>query len=377
MTERQSQTIGIFTGGGIAPGLNSVISRATTTLKEHGHKVIGIPDGWAGLLEKRSDVVDLSGMSRRLINELLRKPGTILGSSRTKIKPEKHDQVRQTVAEYGLNGLIAIGGDDTLGQARELHEAKILNVVGVPKTIDNDIIGTDRTFGFETAYHACAERIRSMRHDAESMRRIAFVELMGRKAGWITLYAGKAGAADMTLLREFPIPEAELMERINDIYYDKQGNGHPQRHAVIAVAEGYEHEGTSSEDHSKVDSFGHVKLQGIARNLAKVVEDKLHLDTQVEVVGYHARNGEPVASDAIFASELGAIAGRLAAQEMYGRMVALQGGKFTTIPLSQVAGGRFVTGDFYDRATLGMKDIPFSIDNGAFALQDDLADKID
>lgn len=277
-----------------------------------------------------------------------------------------YDTIRLTAREYGLNGVIAIGGDDTLTQARDLQNAGILQIVAVPKTIDNDVIGTDRTFGFETAYHTGAQRIRNMRHDAESMRRVAFVELMGRKAGWITLYAGKAGAADITLLREFPIPEARLLEEINRIYHERDGEKQAQRHVVIAIAEGYVHEGFEPQDESKIDAFGHVKLRGAARHLSKIVEEKLNLDTQVEVVGYHVRNVEPVAADSIFASELGACAGLLVNHHQYGQMVALRNGMITSVPLSEVKGGRYVTEEYYDPVTMSMKDIPFNIDSGMF-----------
>jgi len=374
--QHDKQRIGIFTGGGIAPGLNSVISSAAKKVKDAGSEVIGLPDGWAGLLTKRDDIIGLSEMSRRELNELLYRPGTILGSSRTKITPDKYEAVRRTAAEYGLDGVIAIGGDDTLTQARDLQKNGILNLVGVPKTIDNDVVGTDRTFGFETAYHICAQRIRHMRHDAESMRRVAFVELMGRKAGWITLYAGKAGAADITLLREFPIPEERLLEEIDRIYRGKNGKSPAQRHVVIAVAEGYVHEGFEPQDESKIDTFGHVKLLGAARNLSKIVEEKLKLDTQVEVVGYHARNVEPVAADSIFASELGASAGLLVNHRNYGQMVALRNGVITSVPLSEVKGGRFVPEAYYDMETMSMRDVPFNIDSGIFEARGEILEAL-
>ncbi len=353
---QEKQRVGIFTGGGIAPGLNAVLSTAARALKAQGHEAVGIPEGWKGMLECRKDIIDLTAMTERQLHDLMSQGGTLLRSSRTKIKPEQYDKVRSTAAKYGLTGIIAIGGDDTLGQARELHEQGIIRANGVPKTIDNDVFGTDRTFGFETAYDRVADVVRDMRTDATSMSRVAVVEAMGRSAGWITLYGGEAGGADITLVPEFPIDEAKLMARVREVYAEKAANGNSANAVVIAISEGY-----YGEDESEQDAFGHGKMRGAAQRLAATIKQLTGLGTQEQVIGYHARNGAPVAHDAVFASRLGAHAGMLSAEGIYGRMAALRNGKIVDVNLSEVAGGRFVTEDLYDPETMRMRLVPRSV----------------
>lgn len=347
------QRVGIFTGGGIAPGLNAVLSTAAKVLKESGHEVLGIPEGWKGMLEVRPDIVNLTRMSRRELHDLMSTGGTTLRSSRTKIREEQYAAVAEAVRGYGLTGIIAIGGDDTLGQARALHEQGIVQAIGVPKTVDNDVFGTDRTFGFETACDRAAGVIRDMRTDAESMTRVAIVEVMGRNAGWITLHGGEAGGADITLIPEFPIDEDTLIKRVQEVFSEQGADGKPANAAVIAISEGY-----FGDDKNETDAFGHGKMRGAAQRLAEVIKRKTGIGTQEQVIGYHARNGAPAAHDAIFASRLGAYAGTLASQNTYGRMVALRDGQITDVPLSEVAGGRYVTDDFYDPVTMTMRLVP-------------------
>jgi len=294
----------------------------------------------------------LSDLSAEQLRRLLRSAGSSLRNSRVKqIDPSQHDEIRAVVAEYGLDGLIAIGGDDTLGQARALHRERVLNCIGVPKTIDNDVDGTDRTFGFETAVADVVEQLERMRVDAYTMERVAVVEIMGRKAGWIALYAGSVAGADITLIREFPVPEQALMARIKEVF-DRQG------HVVIAVAEGYEHEGVNTADTSRTDATGNVKEGGMAAYLGKRIRECTKLNTQEQVVGYDARNGKPTAMEANFCHELGAAAGVLAHHRKYGRMVALRGGKITSVPLEEAGGGRFVPSELYDRVNMRKRIIP-------------------
>ncbi|MFA5799597.1 MAG: ATP-dependent 6-phosphofructokinase [Candidatus Peribacteraceae bacterium] len=348
------QTVGILTGGGNAPGLNAVVSASTQTLKARGHKVLGVPKGLDGLLKPVRDVEVLSDLSERTLRKLLSKAGTRLGSSRTKIEEAKYPEVREVVQELHLDGLIAIGGDDTLGTSAKLDAAGVLPVVGVPKTIDNDLQGTDRTFGFETACHVAAKQLRHMRTEAKSMGRVSFVEIMGRKAGWIALYAGAVAGADITLIREFPIPEDRLMAKIREIY-ERQG------HVFIAVAEGYEHEGKGVADETRKDPHENAKLGGIAEMLELVTQDKTRLETQSHSVGYEVRNHRPTAADAIFAGELGALAGLLAHERKYGQMVALRDGKITSVPLEMAKGGRNVTERYYDVEHMRKWDLPPNI----------------
>ena len=331
----------------MAPGLNAVIFGATNILKDYGHRVIGIVEGWAGMLEQKP-IVELQSFTNDRLRSLLRKPGTILKNSRTKISPSQYDQVRQTADGYGLDSVIAIGGDDTLEQATELSRHSILNIIGVPKTIDNDIEGTDKTFGFETAYHEAAHHIIRMRTDAKAMNRIAGVEIMGRDAGWITLFGGYFGGADITLIPEFPISIKRIAERVRQIYSEQQ-------YVVIAIAEGY------MPKAGEEDPFGHERKEDAARTLLQLIKKETGLPTQVQVSGYSVRNGPPLASDGIFASELGAMAGYLAHQKKYGNMVSLRGGEVTSIPLADVHGGRCVTKEYYDPQTMRKWDLPPNI----------------
>lgn len=343
----EHQTVGIFTGGGVAPGLNAVIYGATSILQERGHRMIGIAEGWAGMLEQKP-ITEFRTFTRDRLQSLLRKPGTILGSSRTKITPAQYDQVQRTVTAYGLDSAIAVGGDDTLGQAAELYKHSILNIIGVPKTIDNDVHGTDRTFGFETAYHEAANQITRMRRDAKDMHRVAGVEVMGRDAGWITLYGGYFGGADIILIPEYPIPIDRIAAQVRRIYSEKQ-------HVVIAIAEGYI-PSTGNED-----AFGNTLKENAARKIIESLAQETGLPTQVQVLGYSVRNGPPTASDGIFAAELGAMAGLLAHQKKYGNMVALREGNVTVVPLEEVRGERLVTDEYYDPGTMRKWDLPPNI----------------
>ena len=391
----EPKRFGTLTGGGLAPGLDAVVAYLTKVLKSRGHTVIGIPDGWEGMEEVRTDITMLSDLSRRDLDKLIRSPGSTLGNSRPEINSVDQYRNIADVANngYKLDGILPIGGDDTLTLARVLEAEVGLKMVGIPKTIDNDVIGTDRTFGFETAYDKAAERIRKMRVEAQGMRRVALARVMGRHAGWIALYAGKAGYADITLIPEFIIDEDILMNRIADIYNEKNGNNMPQRNVVIALAEGYGHGGKSVENMDKEDGAGHGKMENAEvlleeaiknrilvtgtgpKTHAVVVDDAIadvkankgkHMGTSPEIVGYDVRNGEPIASDAIFASELGAYAGEMAANGQFGNIVALRDGKITAVPLSEVSGGRFVDKKYYDLDSMNMRDVPYNIDGGVF-----------
>jgi 6-phosphofructokinase 1 len=365
--------IGILTGGGIAPGLNPVMFGAIRQLQDHGDVAVGIEGGWAGMLAARN-VVDFRDWTHDRVEALMYSGGTALGSSRTKIKPAEYAKVRATAAEYGIDGLITIGGDDTLGQAARLSREGIVKAIGVPKTIDNDVDGTERTFGFETAVHEANLAIRRMRVDARSMGRVAAVEIMGRDAGWITLDAGHTAGADITLIPEFPIDEAALMDRVREIY-ERQG------HVVIAVAEGYEQpelptpvlvgavnlqaaaagvggtNGTGGNG-AVVDAFGHKRKEDAGKRLLGRIAKATGYGTQLQITGYSVRNGDPLAQDALFSSQLGAAAGHLAHLGEYGKMVALRGGRIVSAPLEDATGGRHVTEEHYDVKTMRRHLLP-------------------
>lgn len=354
-TPHDPQTIGIFTGGGTAPGLNRVIFGATAVLQKEGHRVLGLPDGWAGVLEVPKDILELSALNRWELSSLLRGGGSALGSSRTKITPDKYPRVGATVDALGLDGLIAIGGDDTLGQAAELQRAGVIRAIGVPKTIDNDVHGTDKTFGFDTACQEAARFIDRMGVDAQTMRRAAVVEIMGRNAGHITLEAAVAGGAHITLIPEFPIQRERLLERVREVFAAR-------RHVVIAIAEGYGHFQTEEEKQRRdTDPFGHKKQEGAAKSLARIIKKELGIDTQEQVAGYHVRSGAPLASDGNFAHQMGGMAGWLAHVRDYGKMVSLQKGEIVAAPLENVKGGRNVTELEYDPEEMMRRDVPPAI----------------
>lgn len=353
MENSPKQRIGIFTGGGTAPGWNSVIGGAVQHLHETGNEVVGIRDGWKGLLEV-NDLVDFGGdFSRQRMMGLLRKGGTEIGSSRTKINKEQYEKVWETMNRYELDGAIAVGGDDTLIQAGEITKAAqeseldLPGFVGVPKTVDDDVGGTEKTFGFQTAVHDAARQIRRIRKDAQAQHRVAGVEVMGRNCGRMTLHAGFIGGADIILIPEFPFDGEVLLNKIKEVY---EGQGF----VVVAISEGF------SEGGEK-DAFGHAKKKDAARDFLKFVKDSTGINTMEQVVGYDARAGAPIASDAIFAAEMGATAGYLADQKMYGNMVTLRNGRITHAPLTDVSGGRHVTLLEYDPETMLKRNLPPNI----------------
>ncbi|MDO8468405.1 MAG: 6-phosphofructokinase [Candidatus Peribacter sp.] len=359
----KTNRIGLFTGGGTAPGLNAVIHGASQEIHRAGGEAVGILDGWAGMLERKR-LIDLRSLTTAELHALLQRGGSILGNSRTKIDLKKHpeqgEQLARTAGEYELDGAIAIGGDDTLGQASEINERRIISAEdffnGVPKTIDNDLMGTERTFGFETAVHQAMQQLVHLRADAETQRRVAAIEIMGRDAGWITLHAGYVGGADITLIPEFPIAEEALMQRIGEIYEQRKqqtGGGY----VMIAIAEGYE----GAEDAARKDPFGHAKKGGSAKTLLKKVKERTGYETMEQVAGYDVRSRPPLSQDAIFAAELGATAGHLASQGTYGRMITLQNGRITHVPLSEAKSGRMVGIEHYDPETMRKRDLPPSI----------------
>lgn len=355
--------IGLFTGGGTAPGLNAVIHGASQEIRRNGGEAVGVLDGWAGMLERKR-LIDLQSLTVAELHALLQKGGSILGNSRTKIDllqhPEQREQLVRTAREYELDGVIAIGGDDTLGQAAEINDLKVITASdffnGVPKTIDNDLQGTERTFGFDTAVHQAMEQLVHLRADAETQRRVAAIEIMGRNAGWITLHAGYAGGADITLIPEFPIPEQTLVQRVKEIYEQRRqqtGGGY----VMIAIAEGY----AGAEDASLKDSFGNAKKGGSAKALLKNVKEKTGYETMEQIAGYDVRSRPPLAPDAIFSAELGATAGHLATNGTYGRMVTLRDGRITHVPLSEAKGGRLVRIEHYDPEIMRKRDLPPAI----------------
>lgn len=323
--------IGVLTGGGDCPGLNAVIRAVVRRgLVLGGYEVIGIHHGWRGLLE-----MDTRELGRQDVTGILYRGGTILGTSRTNIFKDETTKKRAfaNFKKMDFHGLIAIGGEDTLGVAKKLTDLGI-NVVGVPKTIDNDLNGTDFTFGFDTAVEIATEAIDRLHTTAESHDRVLVCEVMGRHAGWIATYSGLAGGADCILIPEKPIDIDEVCEMIwrrhkKGIFF-----------SIIVVAEGAKikgHDEVLSSAHK--DDFGHVQLGGIGQVLAKKIEEKTGYDTRVTVLGHTQRGGRPTAHDRVLATRYGVAAMDAVHNGHFGVMVALCGKDVVEVPLSTVAEG--------------------------------------
>ena len=318
--------IGILTGGGDCPGLNPVIRAAVRKAYVSGIEVVGIKNGWKGLIENDTQPLDLDAVSG-----ILPKGGTILGTSRTN-PYKKEDWVKKAIENYKrlkLDALIAIGGEDTLGAANKLFKDG-LNIVGVPKTIDNDLDQTDYTFGFDTAVNIATEAIDRLHTTAESHHRIMVVEVMGRHAGWIAVHAGIAGGADVVLIPEIPIDTDEVCGLLKKRH--QRGKGF----SIVVVAEGAKFkEGDMVVQEEKLDEFGHVRLGGIGQILGEVIEKKTGFETRVAVLGHIQRGGTPTAFDRVLGTKFGVKAVELALQGKFGYMVSLRGIDTTEVPIEK------------------------------------------
>jgi 6-phosphofructokinase 1 len=331
--------IGVLTGGGDCPGLNAVIRAIVRKGSgNYGHEFVGYRDGWRGPLE---------GDSRPLgvpeVRGILPRGGTILGSSRTNPFAEDGGPARiaENIAAAGVDGLIAIGGEDTLGAASRLHQEADLPVIGVPKTIDNDLSATDYTFGFDTAINIAMEAIDRLHTTADSHHRVLIVEVMGRHAGWIAFHAGLAGGANVILIPERQFDVEDVCELV--------GRRFASRFApIIVVAEGAEPKGgVPSQDDDKLDAFGHLRLGGIGHWLEGEIERRTGKETRATVLGHVQRGGTPTAFDRVLATRFGLHAIDAANAGEWGTMTALRG---TDIQLVQLT-----------EATAELKTVPESL----------------
>jgi ATP-dependent phosphofructokinase / diphosphate-dependent phosphofructokinase len=317
--------IGVLTGGGDCPGLNAVIRGIVRKgINQYDHELVGFRYGWAGVVA--NDAADLTNETTRGI---LHRGGTILGSSRT--NPFKQDggadAVRATLETQGIDALIPIGGEDTLGVARRLVEAGIA-VVGVPKTIDNDLAGTDFTFGFQTAVQIATDAIDRLHTTAESHNRVIIVEVMGRHAGWIATYSGIAGGADVILVPERPFDIDDVCDRI------RRRHSGGSRFSIVVVAEGATpRDGDVVSEHAGTDAFGHVRLGGIAVALEKAIEERTGFEARMTILGHVQRGGTPVAYDRVLGTRFGVAAIDAASAGDFGKMVALRGTEIVRVPL--------------------------------------------
>lgn len=336
--------VGVLTGGGDCPGLNAVIRGVVRKASQSNVTVIGIRNGWKGLIDM--DTVEL-GMES--VSGILPKGGTILGTSRTN-PYKKTDDVAKVIENYKklkLDALIAIGGEDTLGVANKLNkEKKGVNIVGVPKTIDNDLNATDVTFGFDTAVNIATEAIDRLHTTAESHHRIMVVEVMGRHAGWIAIHSGIAAGADVIL-----IPELKMdLDEICDILKRRHARG--KGFSIVVVAEGATFKaGQTVTQEEKLDSFGHVRLGGVGEILAAEIESRTGFETRVTVLGHIQRGGTPSAFDRVLATRFGIKAMDLVLTKKFGYMASLKGTEVVEVPLQDAVGTlKTVDMKFYELA---------------------------
>ncbi|HEY8236267.1 MAG TPA: ATP-dependent 6-phosphofructokinase [Gaiellaceae bacterium] len=334
--------IGILTGGGDCPGLNAVIRAVARRSFQRGHEVVGVRDGWHGLVAD-----ELEPLGAREISGILPRGGTILGTTRT--NPYKLeggvDRVRQTFERAGLDALVAIGGEDTLGVATRLHHEYAFPVVGVPKTIDNDLNGTDYTFGFDTAVFIATEAIDRLHTTAESHNRVMVVEVMGRHTGWIAVMSGIAGGADVILIPEQPI---SIDEACDDI---RRRHERGKDFSIVVVSEGYELEGLA--DSGELDEFGHVRLsqRGVGDALGREIERRTGFETRVTVLGHVQRGGSPTPRDRVLATRFGLKAADLVDEDRFGQMASLRGDRVVEVPLKDATAElKTVPPEWYDVA---------------------------
>jgi 6-phosphofructokinase 1 len=336
--------IGVLTGGGDCPGLNAVIRAVVRKGTFHYEdEFVGFMEGWRGLLEDKTMELDLA-----TVGGILPRGGTILRTSRT--NPAKREdgleRCAETLKKHGCEALIAIGGDDTLSVAKKLFD-KGLKVVGVPKTIDNDLAGTDFTFGFDTAVDVATEAIDRVHTTAEAHNRVIVVEVMGRDSGWIATYSGIAGGADVILIPEVPFDIDQVAETI------RQRHARGRYFSIVVAAEGAKFAGGNETlPEAGLDEFGHARLGGIGSVLAQEIEKRTGFESRSVVLGHIQRGGSPSAFDRVLATRYGLGAIDMVHRGEFGQMAALRGNSIISIPLAEaIASNRKVDKEILDAAT--------------------------
>lgn len=323
--------IGVLTGGGDAPGLNAAIRAVARAGWREGYEVLGIRNGWLGLITG-----DVALLSPDDVTGILPRGGTILGTSRTNpFKIENGSQrVMDALRSHRLDVLVAIGGDDTLSVGLKLFQMGV-HVVGVPKTMDNDVPGTDYTIGFDSAVNVVMDACDKLHPTAEAHHRVMVIEVMGRDAGWVAAVGGLAGGADVILVPEVPSTLDDICARL------RARHGRGKTFSVLIVAEGAKVKelGTQVVQDTKPDAYGHVRLGGIGNVLAREVEARTGYECRVTVLGHLQRGGSPSVFDRVLATRFGVAAIALIKQEQFGYMVALRGNQITAVPLEEVLGG--------------------------------------
>lgn len=341
--------VGILTGGGDCPGLNAVIRAVVHRgIGQYGWQIVGLRRGWKGILD-----IDTMPLTLKAVSDILPLGGTILRTSRTNPYQIEGGPER-TVENLGhlrIDALIAIGGDDTLSVAKRLYEDYGTKVIGVPKTIDNDLQGTDYTFGFDTAVAIATEAIDRLHSTAESHDRVMVVEVMGRHAGWIAIMSGIAGGADVILTPEFPL----TVEDVCDLIMKRRQRG--RSFSVVVVSEGAKILWRSGEQQEvlasdEIDAFGHVKLGGVGSVLAREVKRLTGFEVRETILGYIQRGGTPTAHDRILATRFGIKAAEMVVAEQWGMMAGLKGDRIEAVPLAEaVSQWKLVPKDMFDIAS--------------------------
>jgi 6-phosphofructokinase 1 len=335
--------VGLLTGGGDCPGLNAVIRAVVRKITNTGGECIGLFEGWRGLVEMKTrplPVLETDGIIAR--------GGTILGSSRTNPYKQPADVQRcvDNFRDLGLTALVAIGGDDTLGVASKLHAEFGLPLVGVPKTIDNDLMATDFTFGFDTAINIVMEAVDRLRTTAESHRRIMVIETMGRHAGWIACLSGMAVAADYILVPEVPVN----LDHMCSVLQRRRAEG--KMYGLVVVSEGAKlpESGLITSD-VHTDEFGHVQLGGIGEFVADLIQNRVKIETRSVTLGHLQRGGPPSAYDRVLATRFGIKAAELVLEGKFGMMSALKGNDIQAVPLKDaVAKQKILDMRYYEEA---------------------------
>ncbi len=321
-----AKTIGMLTGGGDCPGLNAVIRAVVRSADAAGWDSVAVVEGWRGMVEGR-----FRDLSLHEVSGILPRGGTIIGTSRTNPYTLEGgvEAVLDGFRDRGLDALVVIGGEDTLGVAAKLYAEHEVPVVGVPKTIDNDLSGTDYTFGFDTAVTIATEAIDRLHTTAESHNRVMVVEVMGRHAGWIAVMSGIAGGADVILIPEQPVDFDEVAESI------RKRHARGKNFSIVVISEGCELAGV--QDSGELDQFGHVTLgnRGVGEVLGREIEQRTGFETRVTVLGHVQRGGSPTPRDRVLATRFGLRAAELAVAGRFGQMAALRGDDIVAVPLAE------------------------------------------
>ena len=339
--------VGILTGGGDCSGLNPTIRGAVYRAQDHNYEVYGIQEGWRGLVNG-----DINPLNLSEVREIIDQGGTIIGTSR--LNPYKVEngirQVLNSIKKYKLDAIIAIGGEDTLGVANKLFKEENVKLVGAPKTMDNDLSGTDYTFGFDSSVTWAFEAMRSLQDSGRSHRRIMVLEVMGRHVGWVALFTGMASGADWTLIPEKKTDIKKMYQHLKDVYKKN-------KHASVVISEGVALHGTDVREEG-LDQFGHMILRkrGVGNLLANLIKKNTGIETRHAVIGHIQRGGSPTLFDRILGLRCGVTAVDLIAQGKFGYMAALKGSEVIGVSLEKaVSKLKVVNGKWWELAQIFFK----------------------